>query len=173
MGGKGDRGFNFLTLIELIAVDSFRRLGLNFNKIQKAHEILIELTGSMYPFATSRLLSDGRTIFLDDEKSELLGIDNKLQYSFKELVKPYCEKLEFNEKTKLAERYFPLGKKHSIVVDPHHNFGQPTIKKTNISVQAIVNLLKAGESKEFISNIYNLKISEIEDVIEFSYSNAA
>ncbi len=172
-GKSRERGFNFYTLIELIAVKSFRDLGLSFNKIKLAHELLAKVLKSPYPFANSKLLSDGKTIFLDEDNADLLGIDIKLQYSFKEIVSPYCKKLEFNTETNLARRYWPLGKDKSIIIDPHHSFGQPIVLGTNITTNAILNYLHAGESKIFISKIFEIKIKMVEDVIIFGQRQAA
>lgn len=172
-GETRDRGFNFYTLIELIAVKSFRDIGLSFKKIKLAHEILSTVLDTPYPFANSILLSDGRTIFLDQENADLLGIDNKLQYSFKEIVSPYCKKLEFNSKTNLAKRFWPLGKDKSIIIDPHHSFGQPVVLGTNITTYSILKYLQAGESKEFVAKIFEIKTKMIDDVIQFGQRIAA
>jgi hypothetical protein len=79
--GEGrEKGFNFYTLMELIAVNSFREIGLSFRKIKKAHEILSKLMNTPYPFASSKLLGDKKNIFLDQDNVDLLGLDTQLQY---------------------------------------------------------------------------------------------
>lgn len=172
-GDKKDKAFNFFTLIELISVKSFRDLGLSFHKIKKAHDILSDLMNIPFPFATSNLLSDGKTIFLDEKSSELLGVDKKFQYSFRAIVSPYCKKLEFETETLIAKRYWPLGKSHNIVVDPNHSFGQPTIIGTNITVYAVQRLLIAGESKDFISKAFEISTAAVDDVCTFVQRSAA
>ena len=172
-GYSRDKAFNFYTLIELIAVDSFRTLGLSFNKILEAHKLLSDYLETDYPFANTKLLSDGKKIFLEEDDSRVLGIDPKLQYSFREMVAPYCKKIDFSEETKLANRYWPLGKKHSIIVDPHHGFGQPTIVGTNISIFTLISMLSSGESKQTVADMYNLDLRNIEDTILFKMRIAA
>ncbi len=172
-GESKDRAFNFYTLIELIAVKTFREIGLPFTKIKLAHSILSNIYETPFPFATSKLLSDGKSIFLDEKKDGLLNLDYKLQYNFKEIISPYCKRLEFDSDTFLPTRFWPMGKEHSIVVDPHHSFGQPTINGTNINVYSLSNLLEAGESKEFIADVYKLNVKIINDVELFMKRNAA
>ncbi|MBO6794726.1 MAG: DUF433 domain-containing protein [Balneolaceae bacterium] len=172
-GEKSGKAFNFYTLIELIAVDSFRELGVPFSKIKFAHADLTEILGTAYPFAHAKLMTDGNRIFLDHFQDSILEMDKTKQFSFTNLVAPYCKKIDFKDNTQLAQRFWPLGKNHHIVVDPHHSFGQPVIKGTNITVDTISNLLNAGESAEFISSIYELEESAVEDVIAYMKRNAA
>lgn len=117
-------------------------------------------------------MSDGNNVFYDIESS-LLELSEKQQFSFTELVAPYCKKIDFQQKTQLAERFWPLGKDHHIVVDPHHSFGRPVITGTNITTDAILTMLKANENPEFIASIYNLDLSEVKDVELFMSLNAA
>lgn len=172
-GEKREKAFHFLTLIEIIAVDSFREIGVSFPKIKLAHSKLSELLDTQYPFAHASLMSDGKKIFYEYLDESLLEVDERQQFSFTKLVAPYCKKIDFQDKTQLAERFWPLGKNHKIVVDPHHSFGQPVIKGTNTTVETIYSMLNAGESPEFVASIYELNLNAIEDVMLFMKRNAA
>ena len=172
-GESREKAFHFLTLIEIIAVDSFREIGVSFPKIKLAHSKLSEMLDTKYPFAHAELMTDGKTIFYELLESSLLEVDEKQQLSFTDLVAPYCKKIDFQDKTQLAERYWPLGKEHQIVVDPHHSFGQPVIKGTNTTVETIYSMLNAGESPEFVASIYDLNRNAVEDVMSFMKRNAA
>ena len=172
-GESREKAFHFLTLIEIIAVDSFREIGVSFPKIKLAHSKLSDMLDTKYPFAHAELMTDGKSIFYKLLESSFLEVDEKQQLSVTDLVAPYCKKIDFQDKTQLAERFWPLGKDHQIVVDPHHSFGQPVIKGTNITVDAIINMLKAGESSEFIANVYELNQNEVEDVRLFMKRSAA
>lgn len=172
-GISRNKAFNFYTLVEIIAVFSLRKIGVSFNKIKIAHNQLINLLNTPYPFATSKLISDGGVIFWDYDESILVDLDKTLQLSFKKIINPFCKKLDFSENTNLAQRFWPLGKEHSIVVDPHHCFGQPTLFGTNITTESIIKLLHAGEEKFCIAEMYNLNVNQIEDVELFDYKDAA
>ncbi len=172
-GEKREKGFNFCVLVEIIAVHSFKQIGVSFNKIKLAHTQLIKILSTQYPFASSKLMSDGGEIFWDYNENTLIKLDQSLQFSFKKIIEPFCKKLEFNDKTTLAQRYWPLGKERAIVVDPHHCFGQPSVAGTNINVDSISQLLQAGETIESISTMYNIRETEIKDVISFQHKIAA
>lgn len=171
-GESREKAFHFLTLIEIIAVDSFREIGVSFPKIKLAHEMLADMLNTSYPFAHAELMSDGKRIFYDVDTA-LLEMNKKQQLSFTRLVAPYCKKIDFQNKTNLAERYWPLGKGHNIVVDPHHSFGQPVITGTNTTAEAIMNMLRAGESPEMIASLYELNRKDVEDVRAFMKRSAA
>lgn len=172
-GESREKAFHFLTLIEIIAVDSFREIGVSFPKIKLAHSKLSKIMETNYPFAHAELMTDGRRIFHHYLEESLLEVDEKQQFSFTQLVAPYCQKIDFQDRTQLAERFWPLGKDHEIVVDPHHSFGQPVIKGTNTTVETIYSMLNAGESPEFVASIYDLNLNAVEDVMAFMKRNAA
>jgi len=67
----------------------------------------------------------------------------------------------------LALRYWPLGKERSIVVDPHHQLGQPTIKNTNILAETLYRMYTAGEKVKFIASLYDVSESDVTSSIEF------
>jgi len=171
-GEQREKAFNFLTLIEIIAVDSFREIGVSFTNIKLAHVQLSDILGTPYPFAHAELMSDGKRVFFELDTS-LLELDKKQQFSFTKLVAPYCKKIDFQEKTNLAERYWPLGKDHNVVVDPLHSFGQPIITGTNTTAEAVMNMLKAGESMELIASVYEVNRKDVEDVQAFMKRLAA
>lgn len=166
--GEGrDRGFNFYTLVELIVIYALREKNVSFQKIISARSHLKKIIGVEYPFASKQIMSDGDKLFYQIDEDLLLDVNLKNQYSFKDIVKPYCNKLDFDAIDKLAERFWPLGKDRNIVVDPKHRLGEPTISGTNISVAIIAGMAARGEDVETIANVYGLTARQVKDAIEF------
>ncbi|MGM0587446.1 MAG: DUF433 domain-containing protein [Bacteroidota bacterium] len=171
--GEGrERVFNFYTLIELITISAFRELEVSFHKIKKAHKIAAEVLETPYPFAKRGFMTDGKKIFHNRDEVSSLRLEEAKQLEFRKLIEPYCEKIDFDEVTELAQRYWPLGRDHHVVIDPQHRFGEPTIAGTNISASMINNLIEAGEPIEFIAEEYNISEQAIRDVREY-YKKAA
>ncbi len=170
------RGFNFYALIELYTVANLRRLGISMQKIRKAREELADRFDTKYPFALRGLLSDGRKILyqLDepDEETTLI-LDGSGQTEFTQILVQFCERIDFHIQTDMAERYWPLGKTRAVVIDPHHAFGQPRVMGTNIRTEVIYRLLQAGESREDLVHMYNLKLSDVVDAEEYELQAAA
>lgn len=175
--GEGkSRALNFFALIEIFTFMALRELGIPLQKIRNAREELIRRFETFYPFANHELLCDGKQIFVSIEGKNapiLMYLGKKGQTALKDIVEPFCHKLDFCSETKLAERFWPLGKERFVVVDPHHGFGRPTISGTNITSEAIVGMVKAGESMEQIADMYQIDMKAVEDAADFELKNAA
>lgn len=172
--GEGrDKAANFYTLIEFYVFYQLREAKVGITTILKAHEMIATQLKTPYPFASSQLLTDGRQILYSLEDGTTIKADKSLQIAFKEIIENFCKKIEFSH-SNLAEKFYPLGKQHHIVVDPHHQFGQPIIEKTNLLAETIYNLHQAGESKAFISRLYNITGKEVDDAVAlFNLKTAA
>ncbi len=166
--GEGrDRGFNFYTLVELIAIYALREKEISFHKIIEARSFLQKELNVEYPFASEKVMSDGQKFYFAINKTVLMDVNLSRQTSIKDLVEPYCKKLDFDAIDTLANQFWPLGKDHSIVVDPKHRFGEPVIEGTNISADVIASMVEGGDSIEMIADIYRLKPNQIEDAVNY------
>lgn len=167
-GGK-HQAINFHTLIEFYIYYQLREFGISSLQIQEAHKVLSKVLHSSYPFAHSKLLTDGKTIFFTPDIHSIINADKSLQLNLKEVLTPFCQKIEF--KDELATRYYPLGKTYDIVVDPTHQFGTPTIKATNIPAETIYSLFRGGETVDMIASQFEISPKSVRHVI--TYFNAA
>lgn len=172
--GEGrDKATNFYTLIEFYVFYQLRENKVGTGTILKAHEAMASQLKTPYPFASSQVLTDGKNILYSLEDGTTINADKSKQIAFREIIENFCKKIEFSPSS-LAERYYPLGKQHHIVVDPHHQFGQPIIEKTNLLAETIYDLFQAGESKEFLSRLYNISVKEVNDAVAlFNLKTAA
>lgn len=166
--GEGrDRGFNFHTLVELIAIYALREKNVSFHKIIEARKFLQNELNTEYPFASKKVMSDGEQFYYAINNSVLLDVNLSRQTSIKDLVEPYCEKLDFDAIDLLASQFWPLGKERSIVVDPHHRFGEPIVEGTNISADVIASMIDAGDDIDMIADIYRLTPKQVRDAVAF------
>lgn len=171
--GEGrDKATNFYTLIEFYVFYQLRESKVGAGTILKAHEAMASQLKTPYPFASSQVLTDGRSILYILDDGTTINADKSKQIAFREIIENFCKKIEFS-KTNLAERYYPLGKQHHIVVDPHHQFGQPVIEKTNLLAETIYDLYQAGETKEFLARLYNISVKEVNDAVALFNLKAA
>lgn len=171
-GERRDKIVNFYTLIEFYVYFQLRDNGVSTKKIHKAHSVIANIMKTSFPFANTGILTDGKSILFDNpEIQSIINADDSLQINIREVIELFCHKIDFGE-NELAEKYWPLGKGKSIVVDPEHQFGQPVIEGTNIQVNSVYNLFKAGEKVKLISSIYELSSQQVKDAISF-YQKAA
>src|SRR3990172_5315277 len=119
-GEARETAFNFYTLIEIFTVLSLREIGVSFNTIKSARRELAGIFKTSFPFAAKPLMSDGKRIIIKLGKTNLLELGTGGQTAFRKIIEPFCKKLDFNRHNELAERFWPLGKAHTTVVDPKH-----------------------------------------------------
>ena len=164
------KAVNFYTLIELFVCFRLQELGVSPRQVLQSRETMAKELHVPYPFATSNLLTDGSRIWYEF-KDAMVNADGSKQTGFVEFIKSFAEKLDFNAH-RIAEKFWPAGKENAIVVDPHHQFGQPVIEGTNISAEVIYSMYESGEHVKTIGVLYDLSEKEVQDVIAF-YNKAA
>lgn len=164
------KAVNFYTLIELFTCFQLQELGVSPRQVLQSREAMAKDLNVPYPFATSKLLSDGRKIWYEF-KDAIVNADGSKQTGFVQFINSLAEKVDFNTDS-LAEKFWPAGKGNAIVVDPHHQFGQPTIEGTNIGAEVIYSMYESGEQLNTIGVLYDLTEKEVKDVIAF-YTKAA
>lgn len=164
------KAVNFHVLIELYACFQLQELGVKPKRILESRKIIAQETNTQYPFATSKVLSDGRKIWYAF-KDAIVNADGTRQTNFENVIKDYVQKIDFDSQDH-AIKFYPNGRNSSIVIDPNHQFGQPIIEGTNINAEMLFSMYKSGEPIGFITNLYDLNIKSVEDAIRF-YQNAA
>jgi uncharacterized protein (DUF433 family) len=164
-GENGNKAVNFFALIEFYTFYQLRIQGVSSQQIQRAHQIIAKELNTPFPFATAEISTDGKRIWYE-KLENIIKADGRKQFDFKKLISPFLHRIEFDNNN-IATRFFPLEKSKNIVVDPKHQFGQPTISGRNINVATIKKLFDGGESKENISVLYNLKSSQVDDALRY------
>lgn len=171
--GQGrNQATNFFTLIEFYIFYCLKDAGVSQNKIFEAHEAMAKQLKTVYPFASAKLLTDGKSILYSLEDGTTVKADKSTQITLRELIEQFYNKIDFSS-NKVAEKFYPLGKDKRIVVDPHHQFGQPVIKQTNVMAETIYDMFNAGESKIFISRLYDISLKEVDSAIYLFHNKAA
>ncbi len=170
-GAGGDKAFSFLALMEFYVFYQLKNAGLSTIKILEAHGRLASLLRTHFPFASATLLTDGGSILLKLGDGSLIDVKPGFQFYLKEIIEPFCQKIEFGADN-LAQRFYPLGKEKGIVVDPRHQFGQPTIVGTNLLPYTIWNHHLAGEKSTFIARIFEISEPQVKTAIEYCKATA-
>lgn len=164
--GSSSKAVSFLTLIELQTVFRLQDLGMKPREILKARENIARDFHIAHPFASKNLLSDGQKLWIYI-KDNLVSTDGRKQINIIEFVELFAkEKLVFGNNG-LAERFYPAGKQSKIVVDPHHQFGQPVIEGTNVTAAVLFSMYQSGENVEQIGKLYDLKTDVVNEAIQF------
>lgn len=164
-GDEGNKAVNFNTLIEFYTFYKLREKKLTVQSIRKYHSIISSDLDTPYPFAHSRISTDGNNVWYD-QLGNLIKADGKKQFDLKPIIQPFLDKIDFGG-TETAKRFYPLFPYKGIVIDPQRQFGQPIINGTSIRAETLYNLYKGGEKKPFIAELYNLKTNQVTRAIEY------
>jgi uncharacterized protein (DUF433 family) len=155
----------FNSLLELYVFEKLKQKGHSRKRILESYYAISKFYNTKYPFTIKNIITAGNLILLDHE-DKFISANKSFQLNLKEILKPYIEKIEFDEEGK-AKRFYPSGKDKSVVIDPEIQFGAPTIKGTRINVANLVEEFESGDSIGTLAKIYNLREEEINDAIEF------
>jgi len=162
------KAVGFHTLIEFYVMMQFAEAGVKIREVLNAHKDLSKKFNTNFPFAVKNVIdnitTDGNKVFLNID-GDIITLDGSQQFNL-HLVKIFFKKLEFDNDM-LASRFWPLGKDHKIVCDPHRKFGQPVIEGTSIQAEAIYRMYLAKEPISFIASIYEISVKKVKDAIEF------
>ncbi len=177
--GRQDAGgltLTFRDLIEVRFIDAFRSHGVSWKVIRLSAERASELYRESHPFASQRFLTDGRSIFA--EMLESNGEDSLLelvesQYAFKRVLEPYLYKgLEFSSADQVL-RWWPLGEKRRVVIDPARAFGQPIDSSGFVPTAALAGAFHAEKSYRRVAEWFGVELRSVRDAVAFEQSLAA
>lgn len=164
-GSDKNLAINFYALIEFYTFFQLKELGVKPSEIKKAHSLLVKDLNVDYPFALSGIKTDGQKVWYETLEN-LIRVDGKKQFAIKQFIIQFLHKVEFGDNN-LAQRFFPLKNSKLIVVDPKHQFGQPTIAGRNITVSTIKKLNEAGQSIKEIALMYSINDSQVINALEY------
>ena len=167
---------SFLQLIETVVAAGFRKAdNVRYRDVYAAYRNARAIFGVEYPFAHLNLEALGGHIIARMEGEEigdsLRAIDSPAQWSLPGLVLETIRQIEYEGD--LAAKWFPVGKKHPIVIDPRVSSGIPTIKSRSVTVQTIRRRWKAGHKISFIAKDLALEADVVETVLQYGDRIAA
>jgi len=173
-----DKGpiLSFLDLLEVRFLDAFLVYGVSRKAVRIAALHARELLGRHHPFSTRIFKTDGHSIFAEivrgtDDKHLLDVVKN--QFVFARIISPSLyEGVEFDASND-PQRWWPLGKKHTVVIDPERGFGAPIVAGSGVPTQVLADAVKAEGSIEFVAKWYEVSVREVRDAVLFEKRLAA
>lgn len=161
---------SFINLIEVMVAARFRKAeGTKYEVVKRTYENARKLYSLKHPFASDLRLKaiGGHIVHMIKEKGSLQAIDTPEQFTLPDLVVETMEQLEFE--LELASKWYPVGKKIPIVVDPYISSGVPVIEGRGITVENIEKRFYIGKQNwDFIASDLELPVNVIQEVIRFA-----
>jgi uncharacterized protein (DUF433 family) len=165
---------SFRDLIELRFVKAFRDAGLGLPTIRECFLRAVEEVKDERPFSTSKFRTDGKTIFLDIthdvHEGEMIDLRRR-QKAFRTIVEPSLRDLEFDATS--VTRWYPLGNRRSIVIDPARAFGRPISSIGGIPTEVLANAVSVEGSPERVARLYEVTLPAVRAAMAFQEKLAA
>lgn len=167
---------NFSDLIEVRFLNAFRKHGVGWKAIRIAADRAKEHLGLSRPFSSQRFKTDGITILAEivQKTGDRLLLDLvRNQYAFQSVISEYLyEGLDFDDLLE-PERWWPLGKDRSVVIDPARAFGTPIVSESGVPTSILSNALAAEGSVNLVAHWYDVSENEVTDAAEYEARLAA
>jgi uncharacterized protein (DUF433 family) len=171
---NGRHAVSFLDLIDLLVVGRFRDEGVSFQTVRRVYARLRESLDTPHPFSHRRLLTDGRTIFMetldhvgDHHLEEVLSG----QRAMPEILKPYLKQIEYAPDTQTAARWnIATG----VVIDPARSFGKPVIAAEGTTTFVLARSFYAnGEDADLVADLFDVSPEAVRQAVAFERDFAA
>jgi len=139
---------SFLDLIDLLFVKQFLDAGVSLQKLRKALDEASRLIGGGH-FAQRVFWTDGKEIYLRLQQKSvgLVHLLSHGQWVIAPVIEQFATRIVFAERTGLARRWYPMGKRGLVVLDPTIAFGMPTIEGCGIATENIFDLYNAERER--------------------------
>lgn len=165
---EGDVLLGFRDLVEARIINALRARGIGLPTIRLCLDRARQIVGDLRPLSTRQFKTDGRSIFLEItegvDEPQLVDLKRR-QGVFRRVVEPSLAGLEFGADA--AERWWLLPTKRTIVADPLHSFGQPTVAGHGITTARVAQAVKAEGSAARVAKLYELNPSAVRDALAF------
>lgn len=173
---------SFADLMEVKLIALFYEHGVRIQTVREALERARSEFGLERPFSSRKFQTDGKRLFLElreacpDDKG-LLDIVSR-QRVFKNIVEPTFKNIDFEGVAPV--RWWPLGRRNAIVVDPARSLGRPIDNASGVPVDAIVDAigdecLSEIESRDIatVATLFDLPKATVRQASEFARRYAA
>lgn len=163
---------SFLELMELRVVKAIVDKGLSLQHVRRAARLAARRFDTRHPFASRRVFTDGRNIFSslshtdsapDIVKWKAGEIDQVIAGP---VFERFLEEIEFDDATSLAQRWWPLGKKIPIVLDPRVSFGAPVVERTGVRTSTLASLAEQSSVLDAAA-AYQLDVKFVNAAVSF------
>lgn len=163
----------FKDLMEIRYVRAFLEKGVNWKTMRAAHVAAKAKLSTDHPFCDHRFATEGRAILLQEAETSgdtcLTNITTD-QREFTQIITPFLKELEFDDG---VTRWWPLGRKRLVVVDPVRNLGQPTVNRSGVPTRVLARSVQTNGSIESVARWFEVAPEEVRDAVEFEQTLAA
>jgi uncharacterized protein (DUF433 family) len=141
----------FLDLLEIRFIEHFRRCGISLQTLRRCAQNARSALGMDHPFATSnvKFQTDRRRVFMETAQQtgdpKLLDLVRN-QFAIYSVIESVLARDLTFDASGLASEWRPDTTNYpSVMINPRHAFGRPTVAESRVATAAIFNLFKAEQ----------------------------
>lgn len=108
-------------------------------------------------------------IVSDDQERRLVALRDRQQV-FRQVIEPALSGVEFDATQ--AVRWWPLGERRQVVIDPRVCFGKPVGARSGVPAVVLSQYARA-HGDQAAARWYDVSVSEVRDAVEFARRHAA
>ena len=125
---------SFLELGDLLFVKRFLDVGVSLRKMRRALNEATETLGATH-FAGQRFFTGGKKVYLEirERGDALLQLIASGQWTIAPVVQTLAERIDFDDASGVARRWYPRGRDGRVVLDPTMSFGRPTLVSHSVA----------------------------------------
>ncbi len=153
----------FYELIELCFVREFDRCGVKLSEIRAAAQKLRDEWSTVYPFALNRIKTDGCQLLLDAGAQYRQVATCQQVFAFAD---EFFKDIDVDADG-LAEKWWPMGREHLVVLDRHRAFGAPIEVRTGVRTEILYKAFKAEKDIAAVADWYEVPAEAVRDAINF------
>lgn len=162
-------GLGFLDLMQLrVVARVIAETDISLQKIRQALVLAQDLLKHTHPLTTARFRTDGQRLFVEigqeTDAPQLYDVLGR-QYGFHRIIEPSFKDVDLDVE---IIRWWPLGKRRSVVLDPQRSFGAPIARGSGIPTAALALAAdRHGSAREAARWYPPATEREVEDAIAF------
>lgn len=172
--GTKERGvrLSYMQLVEVAFVATFRRFGVQLDRIREARDFTARQFDARFPFAEFRFKTEGTHLLMDffneqapaDTRSLVIA-DRSGQLVWESMVSDRFAEFEYDAQYGIAIRWHVAGYESSVVIDPRMAFGSPSVR--GIPTRVLRGRYRSGESMDEIVEDFNIEAEQVRDALAF------
>ena len=162
--------------MELRVLNAFLNAGVSWKTIRIASERARRILKATHPFSQKSFKTDGHTILLElaNEFNDMVLLDLlNNQYEIEKILKSFFNNDELDFLENRPERWWPLGKQRSVVIDPSRSFGAPIVTRFGVPTTVLRKAFSVEQDIDSVAYWFDLSREAIEDALEFESHLAA
>jgi uncharacterized protein (DUF433 family) len=168
-----NRAISFLDLIDVFVAGQLRDHGVTLQTLRKVYTRMSVDLGTPHPFSRAELLSNGKSVFtrnIDDAgKEELIEVLTR-QRVFPEILKPFLQKVDYDQVTSLAVRWRIAD---GVIIDPEISFGRPCLQIKPIATAVLYAAYRANrDDRDAVARFFKISPTAVDAAVKFELNLA-